>query len=74
MKTQFKVINRTTRIEQILNASEVARFFKFNSIKEYAISTIKPIEEKVLDTFIVSCFSVALVILTTKIILQWTII
>ena len=71
MKTQFRVINRTTRIEQILNASEVARFFKFNSIKEYAISTIKPIEEKVLDTFIVSCFSVALVILTTKIILQW---
>ena len=71
MKTQFKVINRTTRIEQILNASEVARFFKFNSIKEYAISTIKPIEEKVLDTFIVSCFSVALVILITKIILQW---
>jgi hypothetical protein len=40
MKTQFKVINRTTRIEQILNASEVARFFKLNSIKEYAISTI----------------------------------
>ena len=71
MKTQFKVINRTTRIEQILNASEVARFFKLNSIKEYAISTIKPTEEKVLDTFIISCFSVALVILTTKIILQW---
>ena len=71
MKTQFRVINRTSRIEQILNASEVARFFKLNSIKEYAISTIKPIEEKVLDTFIVSCFSVALVILTTKIILQW---
>ena len=71
MKTQFKVINRTTRIEQILNASEVARFFKLNSIKEYAVSTIKPTKEKVLDTFIISCFSVALVILTTKIILQW---
>jgi hypothetical protein len=69
--TLFKVISRNTRKEQILNASEVARFFKLNSIKEYAISTIKPTKEKILDTFIVSCFSVALVILITKIILQW---
>ena len=71
MKTQFRVINRTTRIEQILNASEVARFFKFNSVKEYAISTIKPTEEKVLDTFIISGISVVFVICLTKIIMQW---
>ena len=71
MKTQFKVINRATRIEQILNASEVARFFKLNSIKEYAISTLKPTEEKVLDTFIISGISVVFVICLTKIILQW---
>jgi hypothetical protein len=71
MKTQFKVINRTTRIEQILNASEVARFFKLNSIKEYAISTIKPTEEKVLDTLAISLIGVASVILITKILLQW---
>ena len=69
--TQFKVINRTTRIEQILNASEVARFFKLNSIKEYAISTIKPTEEKVLDTLAISLIGAAAVILITKIILQW---
>jgi hypothetical protein len=69
--TQFKVINRTTRIEQILNASEVARFFKFNSIKEYAISTIKPTEEKVLDTLAISLIGTAAVILITKILLQW---
>ena len=71
MKTQFKVINRTTRIEQILNASEVARFFKLNSIKEYAISTIKPTEEKVLDTLAISLIGAASVILITKIILLW---
>ena len=71
MKTQFKVINRTTRIEQTLNASEVARFFKLNSIKEYAISTIKPTEEKVLDTLAISLIGAAAVILITKIILQW---
>ena len=69
--TQFKVINRTTRTEQILNASEVARFFKFNSIKEYAISTIKPTEEKVLDTLAISLIGAAAVILITKLILQW---
>ena len=71
MKTQFKVINRITRIEQILNASEVARFFKLNNIREYAISTIKPTEEKVLDTFIISGISVVFVICLTKIIMQW---
>tara|TARA_R110002020_G_scaffold165449_2_gene352883 strand:+ start:381 stop:602 length:222 start_codon:yes stop_codon:yes gene_type:complete len=71
MERQFKVINRTTRIEQILNASEVARFFKLNSIKEYAISTIKPTEEKVLDTLAISLIGAASVILITKIILLW---
>ena len=71
MERQFKVINRTTRIEQILNASEVARFFKLNSIKEYAISTIKSTEEKVLDTLAISLIGAASVILITKILLQW---
>ena len=70
MKTQFRVINRTTRIEQILNASEVARFFKFNSVKEYAISTIKP-KEDILHTFAISTIAVCSVIVMTKIILQW---
>ena len=69
MKTQFKVINRTTRIEQILNASEVARFFKLNSIREYAISTIKPTED-IFETVFISFASVVFVICVTKIILQ----
>ena len=71
MKTQFKVINRTTRIEQILNASEVARFFKLNSIKEYAISTIKSTEDKIFETVFISFVSIVFVICVTKIILQW---
>ena len=69
--TQFRVINRTSRIEQILNASEVARFFKLNSIKEYAISTIKPTEDKIFETVFISFVSVVFVICLTKIILQW---
>mgnify|MGYP003153997020 CR=1 FL=1 len=71
MKMLYKVINRTSRKEQVLNAEEVTRFFKLNSIKEYAISTIKPTEEKVLETFIISIISVTFVVCVSKIILQW---
>ena len=70
-KTHFRVINRVSRKEQVFNSEEVARFFKLNSIKEYAISTIKPTEEKVLDTLAISLIGAAAVILITKIILQW---
>jgi len=68
--TNFRVINRISRKEQIFNSEEVARFFKFNSIREYAISTIKP-EEKILETVFISFVSVVVVICLTKIIMQW---
>ena len=71
MKTQFKVINRTTRIEQILNASEVSRFFKLNDIREYAISKVKSNLDKAIDVYIISSIAVLSVILITKIIMQW---
>jgi hypothetical protein len=65
----FRVINRVSRKEQLFNSEEVARFFKFNSIREYAISTIKPTED-VLETVFISFSSVVFVICITKIILQ----
>ena len=65
----FRVINRVSRKEQLFNSEEVARFFKFNSIREYAISTIKPTED-VLETVFISFASVVFVICITKIILQ----
>ena len=71
MKTQFKVINRTTRIEQLLNASEVSRFFKLNDIREYAISKVKSNLDKAIDVYIISSIAVLSVILITKIIMQW---
>ena len=71
MKTQFKVINRTTRIEQLLNASEVSRFFKLNDIREYAISKVKSNSDKAIDVYIISSIAVLSVILITKIIMQW---
>tara|TARA_R100001244_G_scaffold738_1_gene1419 strand:+ start:345 stop:566 length:222 start_codon:yes stop_codon:yes gene_type:complete len=69
--TQFKVINRTTRKEQLLNASEVSRFFKLNDIREYAISKVKSNLDKAIDVYIISSIAVLSVILITKIILTW---
>tara|TARA_R110002020_G_scaffold3549_1_gene15869 strand:+ start:199 stop:420 length:222 start_codon:yes stop_codon:yes gene_type:complete len=68
--THFRVINRVSRKEQLFNSEEVARFFKLNSIREYAISTIKPTEEKTFETVFISFASVVFVICVTKIILQ----
>ena len=70
MKTHFRVINRVSRKEQLFNSEEVARFFKLNSIREYAISTIKPTKEKTLDSLAISLVAVSSVILITKLILQ----
>jgi len=69
--TQFKVINRTTRKEQLLNSSEVSRFFKLNDIREYAISKVKSNLDKAIDVYIISSIAVLSVILITKIILTW---
>jgi hypothetical protein len=71
MKTQFRVISRNTRKEQLLNASEVSRFFKLNDIREYAISKVKSNLDKVINVYLISSIAVLSVILITKIIMQW---
>ena len=71
MKTQFRVISRNTRKEQLLNASEVSRFFKLNDIREYAISKVKSNLDKAIDVYIISSIAVLSVILITKIIMKW---
>ena len=71
METQFKVINRESRRQQIMNAKEVARFFKLNTIRDYAVSTVKPTEEKFLETLLISCMSLLIIVLTTKLFVQW---
>ena len=83
MKTQFKVINRVTREEQIFNSKEFKRFFhceydpqaktiKYNNqINDYAISTLQPKEETWQEVLGLSCLGIAIVILVTKIILKW---
>ena len=68
----FKVINRTTRAEQIFNTNEALRFFKKNNIRDYAISqTLSPRDNTInnfINTIAISFFSVAFVILISNII------
>ena len=83
MKNQFKVINRVTREEQVFNSKEFKRFFhceydpqtktiKYNNqINDYAISPLQPKEETWQEVLGLSCLGLAIVILVTKIIMQW---
>ena len=83
MKTQFKVINRVTREEQIFNSKELKRFFhceydpktqkiKYNNHwRNYAISPAKPTSETWLEVLGFSFLGIAIVILVTKIVMQW---
>jgi|TARA_R100000664_G_scaffold6726_3_gene11773 hypothetical protein len=83
MDTQFKVINRTTREEQIFNSSEFKRFFECwydeqtqtikynNEMKDYAISTVKPETQTALNAIIISIIAVSSVILITKLVMLW---
>ena len=83
MKNEFRVINRTTREEQVYNSKEFKRFFyceydpqtkkiKYNNeMSDYAISPVKSITETWAETIGFSCLGLAIVILTTKIIMSW---
>jgi len=83
MDTQFKVINRTTRKEQVFNSSEFERFFECwydeqtekikykNHPRDYAFSTVKSNKEKTLDTIFISFMAVMVVIAITKLVMLW---
>tara|TARA_R110001583_G_scaffold166635_2_gene319384 strand:+ start:206 stop:457 length:252 start_codon:yes stop_codon:yes gene_type:complete len=82
--TQFKVINRTTREEQVFNSREFQRFFhceydpqtekiKYNNhINDYAISQIKSKKETLLDSIVISAVAIGVIICVTKIVMQWS--
>ena len=81
--TQFKVINRVTKEEQIFNSKEFKRFFhceydpqtktiKYNNdMNDYAYSTLQPKEETWQEVLGFSFLGIAIVILVTKIVMQW---
>ena len=84
-KNYFKVINRETREEQIFNSEELDRFFYcfydeqtkkvkyINNIRDYAIHTIKSDQYEWMLNLSLACFSVALVICITKIIMLYVV-
>jgi hypothetical protein len=81
----YKVINKKSRKEQIFNSEDLQTFFRYrhdtdylkegkrlNEWTDYEYEVIEPKEETLLETFAISIIAVCLVIVITKIILQWT--
>lgn len=70
--TYFKVVNRETRQAQIFTNDELNTFLSKNSFNDYAISrTLSPKDKAfndVVDTILVSSFSLAIIVLTTELI------
>ena len=83
MKNQFRVINRTTRAEQVFNSEELQRFFyceydhQTNKIKyknqwtDYAVSSIKPKSETFLAALGFGLLGLVIIVLATEIIMSW---
>tara|TARA_R110000772_G_C13090055_1_gene418453 strand:+ start:143 stop:394 length:252 start_codon:yes stop_codon:yes gene_type:complete len=81
--SKFKVINRTTRQEQVFNSKELKRFFhcqydaetsriKYNNeFNDYAVSEIKKPVESALEIIAFSCLGLAIIVLVTEIVMKW---
>tara|TARA_R100000655_G_scaffold85447_1_gene125239 strand:+ start:1091 stop:1345 length:255 start_codon:yes stop_codon:yes gene_type:complete len=72
--TQYKIVNRTSRKQQILNADELIRFMKFNKIQDYAVSTMLSNDDKLQNTLnqiSLGILGFLFVIQATKVIMQW---
>ena len=82
MKNEFRVINRTTREEQVFNSKELKRFFyceydpqtqkvKYNNEhKDYAISYVKPKTETFLAALGFGLLGLAIIVLVTEIVMS----
>ena len=71
MKTQYRVINRETRDELILNINELLDFFKHKRQLDYTITPIESKKETWLGIIGFGCLVVASVLILTKILIQW---
>tara|TARA_S200002703_G_scaffold38089_3_gene33405 strand:- start:11111 stop:11332 length:222 start_codon:yes stop_codon:yes gene_type:complete len=68
---QFRVINRETRDELILNYKELNTFLKNKNYRDFAITPIESRKETWLGIIAFGCLVVASVLLLTKILMQW---
>ena len=72
--TQYKIVNRTSRKEQILNYDEFIRFMDKNSMREYTYTPIKSDNYKLQQTLLniqLGILGFLFVIQATKVIMQW---
>ena len=72
--TQYKIVNRTSRKEQILNYDEFIRFMDKNSMREYTYMPIKSNDNKLQETLnniTLGILGFLFVIQATKVIMQW---
>ena len=71
---QYKIINRTSRKQQILNYDEFIRFMDKNSMREYTYTPIisdHEKQQKTINQITIGITGFLIIILTTKILLQW---
>jgi len=71
---QYKITNRTSRKEQILNYDQFIRFMDKNSMREYTYTPIisdHKKQQKTINQFTIGITGFLIIILTTKILLQW---
>ena len=72
--TQYKIVNRTSRKEQILNYDEFIRFMDKNSMREYTYMPIKSNDDKLQETLnniTLGILGFLFVIQATKVIMKW---
>lgn len=72
--TQYKIVNRTSRKEQILNYDQFIRFMDKNSMREYTYTPIisdHKKQQKTINQITIGITGFLIIILTTKILLQW---
>ncbi len=84
MKNEFRVINRTTRQEQVFNSEQLQRFFyceydpqtgkvKYkNHPRDYARSRVKQPTESWLEVLGFAFLGMAIIILATEIVMKWS--
>ena len=80
---QFRIINRTTKEEQVFNSEELKTFFyceydhqsgkiKYkNQWTDYAVSSIKPKSETFLEVLGFGLLGLAIIVLVTEIVMSW---
>lgn len=73
--SHLKVINRTTRKEQIFTNEQALRFFKINNIRDYAVTQVPSPRDSeiigIINAFAISIFSLIIVVQVSNLIFNF---